>query len=362
MRVLRRTAALAATALMMSCGDGATGPGTKAIEPSILFVEPWHGWAVRVSWTMCENEAFDSYTLYRSMEGGIPDDSSSAVIAGVFMVPSSTAFIDPPVVGATNHYAVLTLDDQGNGVWSNEDSIFVPSVQTVEGFSLDSSSAGREVVLTWNSVAEADSYRVYFRTGLSGLWYDIGDPADTTFTHTADIAGYYSVKASQDEFLSGSYAEAVSTMPLSDSVTYTIWDDQSPSYLPDAFIFGPHSGETGNAPDPGFIQDIYAHDPVRGDRYLHIYSGAMPPFGSGNVTFMAAPLAETYCLEYPEGEWYTDYPLTVNEGRVFLYLSDGSYVKMFDLVLLPDTSSTLGTSLDFRYEIQTEGLTLFTDN
>lgn len=362
MRVLSRTVALAATVLIMSCGDGTTGPETPTIEPSILSVEPWHGWAVRVSWTMCENEAFDSYTLYRSMEGGIPDDASSAVIAGVFTVPSSTAFIDAPVVGGTNHYAVLTLDDQGSGVWSNEDSIFVPSVQTVCGFSLDSSSAGRDVVLTWNSVAEADSYRVYFRTGLSGLWDDIGDPVDTTFTHTADIAGYYSVKASQDEFLSGSYAEEVSTMPFSDSVTYTIWDDQSPPHLPDGFIFGPQSGETGNAPDPGFVQDIYAYDPGRGDYYLHLYSGAMPPFGSGNETFMAAPLTEGYCLEYPEGEWFTDYALTVNNRRVFLYLSDGSYVKMFDLVLFPDTSSTFGTSLSFVYEIQTEGLTLFTDN
>lgn len=362
MRVLSGTVVLAATVLMISCGEGATGPGDPAIEPSVLSVEAWKGWGVRVSWTACEDKAFDSYTLYRSVESGIPDDPSSAAIAGVFTVPSSTAFIDVPVAEETNRYALLTQDDQGNGVWSNEDSIFVPSVRNVDGFSLDPSSAGRDVVLTWNSVAEADSYRVYFRTGLSELWNGIADPVDTAFTHTADIAGYYTVKASQDEFLSGSYAEEVSTMPLSDSVTYTIWDDQSPPYLPEAFIFGPYSGETGNAPDPAFIQDIYAFDPGKGDYQLHIYSGTMPPFGNGNETFMSAPLAEGYCPEYPEGEWLTDYALSVSDNRVFLYLFDGSYVKMFDLVLFPDTAGEFGTGLSFEYEIQMNGLTLFTDN
>ena len=88
----------------------------------------------------------------------------------------------------------------------------------------------------------------------------------------------------------------------------------------------------------------------------------MSPYANGSYTYMAEPAAAGYCELYGTGTWYDIYGLYGGDVRVFLYLENGNYVKMYDIVVTPDPASLNGTMVSFSYEIQTGGLTLFTSN
>jgi len=78
---------------------------------------------------------------------------------------------------------------------------------------------------------------------------------------------------------------------------------------------------------------------------------------------MHEPVQAGYCDIYPTGTWYSEsYRLLTSDDRVFLYLYDGAYAKIYDLSVTPDPDTNNGTIVSFKYEIQTGGLTLFTSN
>lgn len=240
------------------------------------------------------------------------------------------------------------------------------TLPNVTGVTIDGSSAGTTINLSWDAVDDVDGYKVWFRTSDTGTWAEVGDVTTTNATHNATQAGYYVVTAYEGSDSSEGNSNEVNTMPTVVSTTYTIYDNYSPATEPSGFIFGASSGQTGMAGDPSFVQDVYAYDedgPVDGDSNIRLYSGDLAPFGNGNTTYMAEPPSSGYyCELYGTGTWYPNYGIYSGDVRVYLHLENGNYVKMYNMVVTPDSQSDHGTMLSFSYEIQTGGLTVFTDN
>ncbi|NOQ21309.1 MAG: hypothetical protein GQ565_01490 [Candidatus Aegiribacteria sp.] len=237
----------------------------------------------------------------------------------------------------------------------------------VTGLTINTSSSGRNVDMSWNAVDDVDGYKVYFRETTTADWIEGADvTSGTSGTHVnATSAGYYTVKAYKGTNTSANNSNVENTLPTVVSTTYTIYDNYSIATQPSGFIFGETSGQTGSAISTSFKQDIYAFDedaPLRGDNTVRLYSGTLSPYGNGNTTHMAEPAAAGYCELYGTGSWYPNYGLYAGDVRVFLHLQNGHYVKMYNIVVTPDPATTNGTMVSFSYEIQTDGLTLFTSN
>lgn len=237
----------------------------------------------------------------------------------------------------------------------------------VSNLQIDAASAGRNIVLTWDAVTDADGYVVYYSTDQTN-WSEGADVATNTATHEASRAYYYTVKAYQGTNFSENNSNIVNTLPVDDTTTYTIYDNYSPDYQPSGFIFGTSvgGGQTGSAASTAFAQDIYAFDldtPVLGDETVWFFSGDYGDFGNGHQTYMQEPAQAGYCMVYPNGTWYgDDYQLFTSDDRVFCYLYDGLYAKIYDLEISPDPDSNNGTIVSFSYEIQLlDGVTVFTD-
>jgi len=240
----------------------------------------------------------------------------------------------------------------------------------VTGLTIDATSAGQNVVLTWNAVADVDGYYVYFRTTSTGTWDKVGDVTATTYTHTATSAGYYVVMAYKGSDTSANNSNEVNTMPVDDTTTYTIYDNYSAADEHSAFIFGKTSGsgQTGLASNTNFVQDIYAWDLSKGDTDVWLLSGNWGTYGNGRQSYMFEPAQAGYCDVWttstsgPSGPWFSQsYMLYTSDARVFVYLYDGYYAKIYNLSISADPNTANGTIVSFSYEIQTiAGLTLFT--
>lgn len=96
---------------------------SNAITPSRLAT-----CQTTASWTECPDADFQSYTLYRSDNPGISQDTSSANNLGVFSPAGIVEFIDNDVLWETDYYyALLTRDTENMHAWSNEIDITTPS-------------------------------------------------------------------------------------------------------------------------------------------------------------------------------------------------------------------------------------------
>jgi len=234
----------------------------------------------------------------------------------------------------------------------------------VTGLTIGTTSAGRDVVLTWTAVADVDGYYVYFRATTSTDWTQVGDVTATTYTHTASSAGYYTVKAYEGANTSANNSNVVDTMPIDDTTTYTIYDNYSPATSHSAFIFGNSvgGGQTGLASNTSFVQDIYAWDLNKGNTDVWLLSGNYGTYGNGHQSYMLESSQAGYCTAYPSGQWYGEsFRLYTSDDRVFVYLYDGLYAKIYNLSITADPASAHGTIVSFSYEIQLiAGLTLFT--
>ncbi len=242
------------------------------------------------------------------------------------------------------------------------------TLATVQNLVVSEASTGNSIVLTWSAVESVDGYKVYFRETADGNWAEVGTESSTTFTHTATVAGYYTVRAYKGNDYSEQYANPVNTLPNIVNTIYRIYDNFAPANYDSGFIFGPNSGQTGKVTDPNFKQDIYAYDESKGDPDVWLYSGDYGQFGNGNRTYMADPKGDYGCCNpYGSGEWYQSYRLYQTDKAVFCALpySSGNviYVKMYGLAVSPEPSSQNGTEVAFMYEYQTmENVTVFTSN
>lgn len=83
---------------------------------------------VTANWTECPDSDFLNYTLYRSTNQNISQDTTNAVNLGTNTNSNATTIVDSLVVWETNYYyALITSVNQGNFAWSNETSITTPS-------------------------------------------------------------------------------------------------------------------------------------------------------------------------------------------------------------------------------------------
>ncbi len=76
----------------------------------------------KLSWTMCPDSDFLSYTLYRSGVSGISNNPDDAVIITVIDKNTTTTWYDENISG-TYYYALKTSNESGGTSWSNEVSV-----------------------------------------------------------------------------------------------------------------------------------------------------------------------------------------------------------------------------------------------
>ncbi|MCD4708948.1 MAG: fibronectin type III domain-containing protein [Candidatus Sabulitectum sp.] len=116
----------AAVALISACGpDNPFGPDDPS--PSALTGVASGSTTAKLSWTMCPDSDFTSYTLYRSSSSGIKDNTSSATVLFVIDKNTTTTYFDENLQpGATWYYALKTTNEGGGTSWSNEVSVKLP--------------------------------------------------------------------------------------------------------------------------------------------------------------------------------------------------------------------------------------------
>lgn len=111
----------------VSCGDDETpaGPGTYPTA-SILTATTGTSNSVSTSWTMCPDENFSEYSLYRSLTEGIsanPPDSPVRVATNA----ADTTFTNTGLEWNTDYYfAVRTKNTDNLYSWSNEVPVTTP--------------------------------------------------------------------------------------------------------------------------------------------------------------------------------------------------------------------------------------------
>lgn len=361
---------LACSIVLPSCLNKPTAPDPSS-PTETLFVTEVDTCSMHINWMISEAGDFSAYQLYRSEIADIAMNMSSSELLGVFLDPADSFYVDTSVVRGTTYFVALAtlLNSTDSLSWSNEVCVTIPYsgvIPDVTGLTIDEMlSEGVSVVLNWTPVpGDIDGYVIFFKVNGEGDWVPVGDVPITTFTHEALCAGYYSVKAYLGLEYSANYSAAVSTMPNEVTTLYTIWNNYAPASTHSGFIFGFMGGETGLAPSTAFLQDIYCYDGGWPQSPVGFYSGAAPPYGNGNETFMfvwgsqgwtnygAAP-GETYDW------WETGY--VVEDDVIFAHLYDGYFVKIYVVDIPQYPTQPLGYGVTFHYEIQCiNGLALFT--
>lgn len=232
------------------------------------------------------------------------------------------------------------------------------TLSTVTGLDILATSAGRTVNLSWTAVTDdIDGYEVYFKSNGDGEWAALTTITGTTYSHTADNAGTYSVRAYKGDNFSENYATEKGTMPTIIMDDYTIWDNHAPQTDDSGFIFGATSGQTCQASTSN-NHDIYCFDGDWTYSPCGFYSGDHEPFGGGLHTDM---IDDEGTYGYPAGSewWPTGYVLAGDV--IFCDLSDGHFVKVYVTSVPQHATQPLSYGIVFCYDYQPiEGLYLFT--
>jgi len=117
---------LAATAVFLVILVSACGPDNPfepdPPSPSALTAVLTGGSTAKLSWTMCPDSDFISYTLYRSGTSGIQGNPGSASVLAVIDKNTTTTWYDENISGKY-YYALMTTNEAGDSSWSNEVSV-----------------------------------------------------------------------------------------------------------------------------------------------------------------------------------------------------------------------------------------------
>jgi len=106
--------------LVSACGpDNPFEPNPPS--PSAL-TGVFTGGDAKLSWTMCPDTDFASYTLYRSGSPGIQNNTGSAEVLVVIDKSTTTTYYDQGISGKF-YYALKTSNSAGDSSWSNEVSV-----------------------------------------------------------------------------------------------------------------------------------------------------------------------------------------------------------------------------------------------
>jgi len=179
---------ISAAGLFIACGKSPSGP-ENGPTPSVLTVEFTGGdkpslrlealteeavsagnatdrscsdtgseCEVTATWTICPDNDFQSYALYRSTSPGIAADHENAELLTVFTDANQRYFEDATVeLGVTYYYAVRTGNGTGVFAWSNEAEITTPGAPTPSV--LTAVAGATEVALSWTSCPDEDFSR-----------------------------------------------------------------------------------------------------------------------------------------------------------------------------------------------------------
>ncbi|MCD4702573.1 MAG: YncE family protein [Candidatus Aegiribacteria sp.] len=242
MKTVLNVTVTVAFVLLFACGDS-TGPSGPDVSPSTLSVSftgttakigsnvapeastvallsssqnstgPKSSCILTASWTICSDQGFHSYVLYRSETSGISSDTSSAEILTEVTSVNTSLYLDTDVTWETEYfYALRTTDSDNNGVWSNEVSITTPQVDAPTPSVLSESDVSWYYVdLSWTKCPETnfESYRLYRSmipnieddSTLADLMCDVSWSFDTTYTDSAISASstyYYALLTTND--------------------------------------------------------------------------------------------------------------------------------------------------------------------
>ena len=118
---------LTAVILATSCGDDETpaGPGTYPTA-SILSASTGTTNSIALSWTMCPDDNFSEYNLYRSLTDGISSNPPDSPVRAATNA-ADTTFTDTGLEWSTDYfYAVRTKNTDNLYSWSNEVSVTTP--------------------------------------------------------------------------------------------------------------------------------------------------------------------------------------------------------------------------------------------
>ncbi len=195
---------LSAAGLFIACGKSPSGPDNGP-TPSVLTVEftggdnpslrlealteaalpagdtPTRGGSpdaksgckVTATWTICPDNDFQSYALYRSTSPDIAADPGNALNCSL-PSPMRTRGLSRTMTwswAVTYHYAVRTGNTANEFAWSNEAEITTPGAPTPSV--LTAVAGGITVALSWTRCPDADfsSYTLY-RSYVAGIAED----------------------------------------------------------------------------------------------------------------------------------------------------------------------------------------------
>ncbi|MCD4669386.1 MAG: hypothetical protein K8S14_02950 [Actinomycetia bacterium] len=121
--------------IVISCGDDEviTGPGDNPTASTLLATSGTTN-TVFASWTMCPDNDFSEYSLYRSTSSGISANPPSSPISTASNA-SDTTFSDTGLEwGDTYYYAVQTKNSGNYTVWSNEVHVVIADSGSSSGY------------------------------------------------------------------------------------------------------------------------------------------------------------------------------------------------------------------------------------
>lgn len=109
-----------AMGLFMSCGDDETGPSSNPTASTLTVTVT--DTTASCSWTVCPDDDFAEYNLYRDTSAGV--STSSDLVRGPVTDINDITFSDPGLEWETTYYYRLqTKDTEGLDAWSNEESV-----------------------------------------------------------------------------------------------------------------------------------------------------------------------------------------------------------------------------------------------
>lgn len=129
---MSRLAVTAVFLMILASGCGPDNPfDPDPPSPSALTAVLTGGTTAKLSWTMCPDSDFASYTLYRSGSPGIQNNPGSASVLVVIDKNTTTTYYDEGVSGKL-YYVIKTTNEAGDYSWSNEASIQTKAVGKID--------------------------------------------------------------------------------------------------------------------------------------------------------------------------------------------------------------------------------------
>ena len=159
---------LTAVVFLISCGDDESpaGPGENPTASTLSATSDTTN-SVAASWTMCPDNNFSEYKLYRSTSSGISGNPPASPVRTTTNI-SDTTYTDAGLEwDQTYYYAVQTKNTDNNTAWSNEVQVVTPDSSSggdvytcyqIQGQQADSPFDGQTVSVTGIVVVGGDEY------------------------------------------------------------------------------------------------------------------------------------------------------------------------------------------------------------